>query len=64
MTLNQWQDFQVFFANHYPELDKKFPSKSLVNGQPFVTQPAIVKNEEYEEFNKIMEEWRNQNNAY
>jgi len=63
MTLEQWTDFRIFFSKNHVELDKKFPSKSLVNGQPFITQPATVSNAEYAEYNKILDDWQEENNA-
>ena len=63
MTHEQWTEFQIFFASNYPDLDSKFPAKSLVDGQPFITQPAKVSNEEYAEYNKILDEWAEKNNV-
>jgi len=63
MTLDQWTEFQNFFIKNYPELESKFPSKLLVNGQPFISQPSKVTNEEYAEYNKILDKWVEKNNA-
>ena len=63
MTNEQWTNFLTFFASSYPELDSKLPARSLVNGQPFITQPAKVTNEEYAEYNNILDKWAEENNA-
>jgi len=63
MTVDQWQDFKMFFATKHPDIDKKLPSKSLINGEPFITQPATMTNDDYAEYNKILDNWRMENNA-